>query len=584
MIAGAALLGMACTGSVLGGGSSPGGPPAGNGNGNGNGNTPPGTGNGGQMGTTPVPNGPPIPVPPVSAENSAGSAVFRRLTLVEYKNTLRDLVGITLAPADLDLPGDSPNDTGFGTGAPFVTATDADKAYGVTDKLATQLAGKLVDLVPKTCNLAATAVGDQESCAREFIDKFGIRAFRRPLNDDEKQDLFDLFKQLTAAPASATFPEAMLGLTRAMLQSPQFFYRWELGVPATRDGALVKYNPYEMASRLSYFLWASMPDTQLLDAAGAGKLSDPNDIANQARRMLSDKKALDAIADFHVHWLDVEGIQGLQKDESFTKWDPAVAQAMRDEVVSFSTNLFKGDKANFSDLMTSTSTFLNEGLAKVYGVTGVTGTALQPAKLDGSQRAGVMTMAGFMAAHSDEDYTHPVRRGVITLRHIMCNQIPEPQGLTIPLLPPRSATETNRQHFEQHEKAGGACAGCHNFIDPVGFAFENYDAIGAWQDTDANQKVDASGTVSVGTKSITFKNAVDFAKQLAETKEVRECVGRRWMRYVLRRSEAPEEQGSVDSLMKVFEQSQWDMREMLVALTTTPSFTHRKLIAGEATK
>jgi hypothetical protein len=547
-----------------------------------------GKGSGGQTGMgQPVIPGQMIPVPPVTAENSAGSAVFRRMTLVEYKNTLRDLLGVELPAADLDLPGDAPTDTGFGIGAPFVTATDADKAYAVTDKLAAQLSSKLAGIVPKSCNLAATAAGEQEACAHEFINTFGLRAFRRPLNDDEKQDLFDLFKQLTAAPASASFPDALLGLTRAVVQAPQFFYRWELGVPAAKDGELVKYNSYEMASRLSYFLWASMPDDQLFEAAAAGKLSDPNDIADQARRMLTDKRAVDAVSDFHVHWLDVEGIQGLQKDDSYTKWSVPVAQAMRDEAVAFATKIFTGDKASgkFSELMTSTSTFMNEGLAKVYGVSGITGDAMQPAQLNPAQRAGVITMAGFMAAHSDEDYTHPVRRGVITLRHIMCNQIPEPTGLTIPLLPPRKPGETNRQHFEQHAKiGGGACAGCHNYIDPVGFAFENYDAIGAWQDMDSGQKVDATGSVVIGSKTVTFTNAVDLAKQMAEIKEVRECVGRHWLRYVLRRPEGKEEQGSVDSLMKVFEQTQWDMRAMLVALTTTPSFTHRKLIAGEATK
>jgi hypothetical protein len=586
LFTGVALAGLACSGSI-GEGGGPGSDPTSTdpSNTGSGGHKTGGTGAAGSNGGSPDP----VPTPdpqPVTPQNSAGSAVFRRMTAVEYKNTVRDLLGVSpTATADLQLQPDTSLDIGFAIGAPFVTQTDSAGLYAATDKLTSSLLTNMAGLAPKSCDLGATAAAAQQACAGDFIDQFGLRAFRRPVNADEKQDLLDLFNSFMAPTGGATFTEGLAGLVQAMLQTPMFLYRWELGVPALKDGDLVRYNSYETASRLSYYLWASMPDEGLFQAAAADKLMDPGDIAAQARRMLADPRAKDALADFNVQWLDIVGVQGMQKDPSYTNYNATVAQAMYDETVAFTTSIYFGPQASgkLADLFTSPSSFVSAGLGKIYGVN-VSGDTLSPTKLDGTQRAGIMTEGSFLAAHSDEDFSNPVHRGVITLRHIMCNQIPEPAGIDVPPLPPRMAGETTRQHFEKHSSVGGICSSCHSAIDPIGFAFENYDASGAYRTTEENKKVDASGTIPLGKGMVTFTDAVDLAKQLSTSTDVRECVTRHWMRYLLRREELQEEDGSVASVMGVFEKSNWDLREMLIASTTTHAFTHRKPIAGEATK
>jgi hypothetical protein len=583
MVAGVALSGLACTGAVTGGGNSS------NPNTNGKpddstptqpGDKPPG------MSSKPTPSQPVVPPPPVTADNAAGQAVFRRMTLVELTNTLRDLVGMQGGLGEAELADDVGTTTGFVVGARFVQAADATKFYSAIEQLTSGLAAKLGDIAPKSCDLASTDAGKQEACAVDFIDKFGLRAYRRPLNADEKTDLLDLYKALRGSEAGASFTDALVGLVRGIIQSPQFLYRWELGDAAIKDGGLVRYNSYEIASRLSYFLWASMPDTKLFDLAAANKLNDLQVIADESRRMLADAKAQDTIRNFHVQWLEIDGMDALPKDESFKDYNQAVGKAMIEETVAFAGSVLWGDKATgkVSDLFSSSSSFVNAGLAKVYGVSGVTGDQSQPVKLDPNQRAGVLTQGSFLASHADGDFDHPVKRGVTMLRHILCNPIPDPKGIDVPVLPERKPGETTREHFEQHDKIGGICSGCHNAIDPLGFAFENYDAVGGYRTMEEGKPVDSSGKITLKSGDFAFKNAIELTKKLAEAPEVRECVARNWMRYLLRREEVTEEKGSVDGLMKAFESSQWDMREMLVATTTTRAFTHRKLIDGEVTK
>jgi hypothetical protein len=534
----------------------------------------------------PTPTKPVPPQPPITAEDSAGQAVFRRLTLVELKNTLGDLLGTDVVLTGTALADDIGTTTGFAVGARFVQASDASKFYGVSEQLTNGLAGKLGDIVPKSCNLTSTDAGQQEACAVEFIDKFGLRAYRRPLTAPEKTDLLDLYKALRGAEGGASFPEALTGLIKGMIQSPMFLYRWELGEAATKDGPLVRYNSYEVASRLSYFLWATMPDDKLFELAAGNKLNDVQTIANESRRLLADSRAQDTIRNFHVQWLEIEGMEALPKDESFTDYNMAVGKAMVEETVAFANSILWGNTATgkFSELFTSNKSFVTAGLAKLYKVSGVTGDAAKQVDLNPMERAGVLTHGSFLASHADGDFHHPVKRGVTMLRHVLCNPIPDPKGIDVPVLPERKPGETTREHFEQHSKIGGVCAGCHNVIDPMGFAFENYDAVGAYRTMEEGKPVNATGSISLPSGEIKFKDAVDLTTQLAKAPEVQECVAKHWMRYLLRREEMPEEKGSVNGLMKAFADSQWDMREMLVATTTTRAFTHRKLIDGEVTK
>jgi hypothetical protein len=524
--------------------------------------------------------------PPPGEVNWAGPAVFRRLTLVELQNAIRDLLGESMAMSATDLAADAGTTVGFGTGAKFTNLVDALNFESVTDRVATAAIGHLATLVPMSCNLGATAPGEQEACAKAFIEKFGLRAFRRPLLENEKAELLALYRALRAVDASVTMADAVGGLIKGMLQSPQFLYHWELGEPAQKDGLLVRFGDYELASRLSFFLWASIPDDKLFAAAAAGQLSDPRARETQVRRMLADARARDGIADFHVQWLEIAGLPGLTKDESYTKYNPAVGQAMIDETIAFAGSVLHGPTATgkLQDLFTSTSTFMNGPLAALYGVSGVSGDKLVPAQVPASQRAGILTQGSFLASHADGDFSHPVRRGVTILRHVLCQEIPQPDNIMVPPLPERPQGVTTREFYSQHSKFGALCATCHDAIDPMGFAFENFDAVGQYRDKEVGKPVDASGTLMLSSGPVKFDNAVDMTTKLAQAGELRDCMARHWVRYLLRRPELREEKGSMDAMMKAFEQSGWDLRELLVAFTSTRTFTHRQPFQGEQTR
>jgi hypothetical protein len=573
-----ALLGLAwavgpgCTGRV---GESPGGTQPGA---TGGSESTAGNGGGGAGGSGGI-------APPPGAVDWAGPAVFRRLTLVELQNAFRDLLGESMG-AGFELAADAGTTVGFGTGAKFTNLVDALNFEKVTDQVTAGAVTRLATLVPMSCNLAATAPAEQDSCVKAFIEKFGLRTFRRPLLESEKAELLALYRTLRATDAGVTMADAIAGLMKGMLQSPQFLYHWELAEPAQKDGDLVRFGAYELASRLSFFLWASIPDEKLLAAAAAGQLGDPRQLEAQARRLLADARARDAISDFHVQWLEIAGLPGLTKDESYTKYNAAVGRAMIDETVAFAASVLHGPAATgkLQDLFTSTSTFMNGPLAALYGVKGVAGEQMVAAQVPAKERAGILTQGSFLASHADGDFSHPVRRGVTILRHVLCQEIPQPDNIMVPPLPERPQGVTTREFYSQHSKFAGLCAGCHDAIDPMGFAFENFDAVGQYRETEVGKPVDASGTLMLAGGPVAFQNAVEMTTKLAQTTELRDCITRHWVRYLLRRQELREEKGSIDVMMKAFERSGWDVREMLVAITATRAFTHRQPFQGEQTR
>ena len=576
---GAALVGVGCTGSIDSSSNRPGAPATGGGN--------PGVSNPGQPGGGNPGSPPPSQIPAMPNAGSfddgatvPGTSAVRRLTRVEFANTVRDLLGVPGDDVANALASDVDSaQSGFFRGGTVSTSSDARAFMTGAEKLG-QLAGpKLSGIVPCA---GSAAPADQDSCADQFIQKFGRRAFRRPLAAEEATNLRDLYKAQRTAGDS--FEDAMTGLITAVLQAPQFLYRWELGPsPVTKDGQLARFNNWEVASRLSYLFWASMPDDQLLTTAEAGGLTSPEQIANQARRLLTDPKAKDVVKDFFMQWLELGNIAEMQKDPALKDFSPEVAKSMMEETRQFVANLFFGAKADgkLATLITSNETMVNAGLAKLYGLP-AGGADMKPATLDPTQRAGIFTQAAFLTVNADASTSHPVHRGDEVLRRLLCVELVVPADLVVPPLPDPKPGQTTRELFSAHSQ--NPCATCHKILDPVGFTFENYDAIGAWRTMEVGKPIDSTGTVSLPSGSISAKNAVDLMKQLASTKEARECMTTQWMRYMLRRRELPSEDPSFKAALKVFGDSGLDMRELMVALTRTKTFTHRALSAGEVSQ
>jgi hypothetical protein len=516
------------------------------------------------------------PITPPPANSAPGISQLRRLTVLEYRNTIRDLLGVTDAPV-LDLAGDQQaRNSGFTTGAAITTASDARKLLEGSDRLVLAAMPNLSTQV--TC-LKDAAAG--EPCARTFITQFGRRAFRRPLVEEEIKHWLGLYNAQRDPAVGASFTEAIRGVTLALLQSPNFLYRRELAPGAAiKDGSFVRFNSYEMASRLSYSFWASMPDARLFELAEGGKLQSAQTIQDEARRLLLSPKAKDVYADFASQWLNLAAVPSALKGTDL-KFTPEIGKAMLAETGAFMSDLFmaSGATGKMDQLFTSTKTFADGTLAALYGVSGVTGTSLMPVTLDPKQRAGIFTQLSFLTMHGDSEGSFPTRRGAEILRRVFCREIELPPDIVVPDVKPPAPGVTTRQRFSEHSMS--PCASCHVLIDPIGFAFENYDGIGRWRTTDNNQPVDASGTLEVGSKTVKFKDAVELMPQLAASDEVRNCMATQWTRYLLRREESKGDMPSLEGVQKSFRESSFDMRELLVAIVSSDAFTRRTPAAGE---
>ncbi len=577
VIPGVSLLFLGCTGSIMGGSStgtgddgtpsSPGdgtgsGPGAGSGAGPGGGGGPGPSGGGG---------GPPPP-----ANSAPGVSQIRRLTLLEYRNTIRDLLGTPDAPA-LDFAADQQaRGSGFTTGAAITTATDARKLLDGADRLVQAAMPNLTSQV--TCLKEANA---GEPCARQFITQFGRRAFRRPLVDEEITHWLGLYNAQRDPATGANFLEAIRGVTMALLQSPNFLYRRELAPGAAiKDGAFVRFNSYEMASRLSYSFWASMPDAKLFELAEANKLTTPQAIQQEARRMLVDPKAKDVYADFAAQWLNLAPVVNAVKATALN-FTPEVGKAMLAETGAFLADIFQGPgtTGRMEQLFTSNKSFVDATLAALYGVKGVTGNTLSPVMLDPKQRGGMFTQLSFLTMHGDSEGSFPTRRGAEVLRRVFCREIEVPPDVEVPDVKPPTPGVTTRQRFEEHLK--NACAGCHVLLDPLGFAFEHYDGIGRFRMLDNEQQIDASGSLPLGSGTVKFKDAIEMMPALAGADEVRSCMATQWTRYLLRREESKGDMPSVEAALKAFRNSSYDMRELLVAIVSSDAFTRRTPAAGE---
>jgi hypothetical protein len=571
----AVVLGAACTGQIQDGRSSSSGTPGAPGGGNptpGGKQPDPGTPGTGPIGT---PSTPPATGP---AANNPGPAPLRRLSTREYTNTIRDLLGVAATAArDFAVDQDA---GGFAIGGPVSTSVDTARLLDAAEQVASAAAAKIATLVP--CPTVPADAAGQADCAGKFITQFGRRAFRRPLTPDEVKDLQAVYTAHRDAEIGYAFPDAIRAVVAAMLTSPFFLYRAELGGAAPlKEGTLVRFNSHEMASRLSYGLWGTMPDDQLFTEADAGRLATPEQIEAQARRMLKDPKVRDAVADFHLQWLDVEGLPTApQKDARFKEFTPDLVAAMLSETVAFSTDLFQGPQATGSldKLLTATATTVTPALAKLYGATAA-GTGAQAVNLDPAQRAGILTQASFLAMHADAGDSHPVRRGAMVLRRVLCTEVDPPLDMEVgqPKMPAPGLT--TRERFAEH--AMNPCATCHRLTDPIGFAFENYDAIGAYRTMDQGKPVDATGTLALASGEVKFKDAVSLVKALAQTPEARDCMATQWLRYFVRRAELPGDEASLRAARESFKRSNYDLRELLVALAKTRAFTHRTPSAGE---
>ena len=340
---------------------------------------------------------------------------------------------------------------------------------------------------------------DETSCATKILSRLARRAYRRPASDDDVQTLLSFYKRGRAA---GKFDDGIREALERVLVSPDFLFRIETDPAGAASGGVYRISDVELASRLSFFLWSSIPDDTLLDLATRGKLHEPDILEQQVSRMFADPRARTSLVqNFFSDWLQTRNVWLLNPDGTKFPWfDDNLRSAFVTETELFLGAQLKGDHS-VSDLLTSDETFLNEQLARHYGISGVYGTHFRPVKLTDENRFGLLGKASVLAVTSYTTRTAPTIRGKWVLENILAAPPPAPP----PNVPSLESSNKDgkplsvRQMLEMH-RANPVCASCHARMDPLGLSLENFDAIGQWRSADAGRPIDASGVLLDGTK------------------------------------------------------------------------------------
>ena len=454
-----------------------------------------------------------------------GRIVIHRLSRFEYNNTVRDLLGVTNHPAD-KFPADGGGGGGFDNNADtlFVPPILLEKYL--------EVAGEVLDAAdPARLFISRPRLlVTRHAAARKNLEHFAVRAFRRPVEKAEVDSLKKLFDQ--AIQRGESFEGAVKFALKAALVSPNFLFRIERE-QNTREP--YRINAYELASRLSYFLWSSMPDEELFKLAAQNRLHERAVLDAQVKRMLLDPKARAFADNFAGQWLRVRDLRvAAQPDPNrFRRFTPALREAMYEEPIEFFHAMICDDRS-LLDLLDANYTFVNEELARHYGLTNITGTEFRRIDLADRNRGGVLGMGAVLTLTSYPQRTSPVLRGKWVLEELLGTPPPPPPpdagGLPADEAPRNGLTF--RQRLEQHRQKP-QCTGCHSRMDPLGFGLENFDAIGRWRDKIGNEPVDSSGVMGTGEK---FSGPAELKALLLQRKdEFARNVTERMLAYALGR-------------------------------------------------
>jgi hypothetical protein len=504
-----------------------------------------------------------------------GPTLPRRLNRFEYDNTVRDLFG-----EDLGLARDflaEEESLGFDNNARAlqVTPVHAEQFMSGAETLAARAGERMGALLP--CDPAE--IGDA-ACLRAFVSTFGERAWRRPLEADEVDRLVGLYDVAVDLGGDRPLRDAFEMVIEALLQSPHFLYRVEVGEPVPGRPDLRRLTDHELASRLSYLVWRSMPDDTLLAEADAGRLRYPEQLAAQARRMVEDPRARDGLWTFFEQWLEVEEVLHLDRDPRYyPDWTPEQGEALYEQARRFVDHVAWSPDADLRALFGAPYTFADGDLARTYGLSGAAGAAFQQTFPD-DRLAGVLTLPAVMAATSKPNMTSPIHRGIFVRERLLCTPLPPPPADIVVVPPDPDPNLTTRETFTEHS-SNVACKGCHQLIDPVGFGFEHFDAVGRWRDTENGRPVDSAATL-IGTLDVDgdYGGAAEMGRALADSEHAHRCVTMQFFRFAYGRGETGVDACALDRLYAGYVESGYDFGALVAQLATDESFRFRR--SGEA--
>ena len=504
------------------------------------------------------------------------AVVLRRLTHSQYNNTVRDLLKDNSNPASQFPPEDYVN--GFKNQYQALSVSPIlAEAYGRSaERLAANAfrRGDSRGLIP--CKPASD---DDAACRTKFIRTFGRRAFRRPLDGEEIATYQTIFKSEKGFLAGAQ------AVIETMLQSPSFVF-WLEQTPNP------KWKPYAKASRIAYFIWDTAPDDTLLDSAAQGELNTPAGIERVARRMLDDPRARDGVDEFVSEWLRFDRVTTASRERRlYPLFSRELARSMTEESRRFISDFVWNDR-NFMGVFTAGYSFINSDLAAVYKTPPPARDFDRVEFPPEAERAGLLGQALFLTLSSKPDETAPTGRGLFVREQFLCQQVPPPPPGVDTNLPPVEEAKpvTNRERLAMHA-SNKMCAGCHNLIDPIGFGFEKFDAIGMRREKhkllfypnltgaaarrakpkEIELELDTKGQVA-GLQNSEFTSPRELGEILARTPQCQECLVKQVFRYMSGRQDTPADRPVLNQALEVFRNSDYHFRELMIALVKWSEF------------
>jgi hypothetical protein len=494
---------------------------------------------------------------------------------------VRVLLGATSAPSvELGFPPDAKQGPANSPAGPAFTVNDAQRVDPVLvqklDAAALALvaearaSGRLEALAP--CADASGAGG--EACAKQFIQSFGAKAFRRPLFEAEAAGLLAAYR---IGATGYTHADGIDVVARIVLQSPGFLYLTEIG--AEGASATFTMTPSEIAMSLSYLLTAEPPDDELLAAAVAGTLASAEGREAQARRLMAAPAGRERFVRVVREWLGIDDVARREKSQSVYPEFADVSHAIEQESRAFIDEVFTRENGSFSELLTADWTIADPKLAAIYGVPAAADG--QRTSLAGVARRGILNQAAFLSVFASNNSSHPVFRGVAMMRRVACLDIPDPGALGIVVsFPAADATKTTRDRFAQHAM-DASCAGCHKTIDNFGFALEGFDGMGKQRTSENGLVVDTSVTLSTGSDlDGAYAGAPELVDALSRSEAVRSCLARQIFRSTAARSDASmkvAEDAFLETWKQLPPEQQDRLPDVLVAFVKSPLFVQRRL-------
>jgi hypothetical protein len=407
--------------------------------------------------------------------------------------------------------------------------------------------------------------------ARQNVREFATKAYRRPLTANEEDRLFEIMR--SAFQQGASVPEIFETVTAAILSSPHFIFRVEQDPEPEDEDGIRELDGFELASRLSYFLWSSMPDQRLFDLAQSGELKKHSVLAAEAKRMLADPKSRALVDNFAGQWLQLRDVSRLMPDpEKYPDFDGELRTAMRRETEMFFEAMIRDDRSVL-EFLSADYTYVNERLARHYGIDEVTGDEFQRVSMADGRR-GVLTHASILMLTSNPTRTSPVKRGKWILENVLAEPPPPPPPDVPDLEEGVETLGSLRERMEQH-RANESCAVCHRTMDALGFGLENFDAIGAWRDRDGQFDVDASGELPGGRK---FDGASELMQVLVDRKKEQfcKCLAGKLLTYGLGRGLGSYDRCALNDAVATLIENDYRFGSLVTSIVTSDPFTMRE--------